>query len=83
MRISPINNNQTNFKAVNQKYLEWAKKEAKGVHRLGELLFNTPMSVAPTCKTVLPICFRAFSPSAILAKKIALILRNVNRFVFS
>ena len=39
MQISPINqNNKTNFQAVNQKYYQWAKKEAKGVQRFGELL---------------------------------------------
>ena len=27
MRISPINQNQNSFKAVNQKYYQWAKKE--------------------------------------------------------
>ena len=39
MQILPINkNNQTNFQAVNQKYLQMAKKEAKGGHRFGEIL---------------------------------------------
>ena len=39
MRISPINNNnQINSKAVNQKYYQWAEREAKGGKRLGELL---------------------------------------------
>ena len=39
MKISPISqNNQTNYKAVNQKYYEWAKKEAKGGKRFGEML---------------------------------------------
>ncbi len=39
MQISPINkNNQTNFQAVNQKYLQMAKKEAKGGQRFGEIL---------------------------------------------
>ena len=37
MRISQVNNNQNNFKAVNQKYYQWAQKEAKGVQRFGEL----------------------------------------------
>ena len=39
MQILPINkNNQTNFQAVNQKYLQMAKKEAKGRQRFGEIL---------------------------------------------
>ena len=39
MQILPINkNNQTNFQAVNQKYLQMAKKEAKGGQRFGEIL---------------------------------------------
>ncbi|MBE7712017.1 MAG: hypothetical protein E7Z92_07780 [Cyanobacteria bacterium SIG31] len=38
MKISPINNNQTSFKAVNQKYYEWAKKEMQGTKDFGELL---------------------------------------------
>lgn len=39
MQILPINqNNKTNFQAINQKYYQWAKKEAKGVQRFGELL---------------------------------------------
>ena len=39
MKILPINqNNQINNKAVNQKYYQWAQKEAKGVKRFGELL---------------------------------------------
>lgn len=29
MRILSINQNQNNFKAVNQKYYQWAKKEVK------------------------------------------------------
>ena len=38
MKISPINqNNQINNKAVNQKYYEWAKKEAKATKGFGEL----------------------------------------------
>ena len=46
MKISPINqNNQINNKAVNQKYYEWAKKEAKGVKRFGELFFQLKMDV--------------------------------------
>ena len=39
MRILPINaNNQINSKAVNQKYYEWAVKEAKATKGFGELL---------------------------------------------
>ena len=38
MQILPINRNQTNFQAVNEKYLQMAKKEAKGVQRFGEIL---------------------------------------------
>lgn len=38
MRISPINQNQNSFKAVNQKYYQWAKKEACGGKRFAELL---------------------------------------------
>ncbi|MBQ4115673.1 hypothetical protein IJD34_09765 [bacterium] len=47
MKISPINKcNQINYKAVNQKYYEWAKKEAKGVKRFGELLRQLRYDVA-------------------------------------
>ena len=38
MLISPINQSQNSFKAVNQKYYQWAKKEASGGKRFGELL---------------------------------------------
>ncbi len=39
MRILPINsNNQVSSKAVNQKYYQWAEREAKGGKRFGELL---------------------------------------------
>ena len=39
MRILPINNNnQINSKAVNQKYYQWAEREARGCCRFGELL---------------------------------------------
>ena len=39
MRILPINNNsQINSKAINQKYYQWAEREAKGGKRFGELL---------------------------------------------
>ena len=39
MRILPINNSiQINSKAVNQKYYQWAEKEAKATKGLGELL---------------------------------------------
>ena len=38
MKILPINNkNQVSSKAVNQKYYQWAEREAKGCKRLGEL----------------------------------------------
>lgn len=46
MRISQINNNQNNFKAVNQKYYQWAQKEAKGVQRFGELFFQLKFAVS-------------------------------------
>ena len=46
MQILPINkNNQTNFQAVNQKYLQMAKKEAKGVQRFDEIIFRIKMDV--------------------------------------
>ena len=39
MRILPINaNNQISSKAVNQKYYEWAVKEANGRKRISEIL---------------------------------------------
>ena len=39
MQILPINkNNQTNFQAINQKYFQMAKKEAKRGRRFGEIL---------------------------------------------
>ena len=44
MRIQQINS-QNNFKAVNQKYYKWAEKEAKGVHRFGEILFQIEADV--------------------------------------
>ena len=44
MRITPVNN--TNFKAVNQKYYNWAKKEMQGACRLGELTQQLSMDVA-------------------------------------
>ena len=47
MQILPINkNNQTNFKAVNQKYLQMAKKEAEGGQRFGEILRTLRYEVA-------------------------------------
>ena len=47
MQILPINkNNQTNFKAVNQKYLQMAKKEAKETRAFGELLTKLRYDVA-------------------------------------
>ena len=39
MQILPIsNNNQASFQAVNQKYYQWAEREAKGGGRFGEIL---------------------------------------------
>ena len=39
MQILPINNNhQTSFQAVNQKYYQWAEREAKATKGFGELL---------------------------------------------
>ena len=38
MLISPIYQSQNSFKAVNQKYYQWAKKEASGGKRFAELL---------------------------------------------
>ena len=38
MLISPINQSQNSFKAVSQKYYQWAKKEASGGKRFAELL---------------------------------------------
>ena len=47
MQILPINkNNQTNFQAVNQKYLQMAEKEAKGGQRFGEILRTLRYEVA-------------------------------------
>jgi len=47
MRISPINNNnQISSKAVNQKYYQWAEREAKGVKRFGELLYQLKFDVS-------------------------------------
>ncbi len=37
MLINPISN-QTNFQAVNQKYYQWAEREAKATKGFGELL---------------------------------------------
>ena len=45
MLISPISN-QTNFRAVNQKYYQWAKKEAKVTQGFGELLEQLRFDVA-------------------------------------
>ena len=39
MRIQPCQNN-TNFSAINQKYLKWAEREVKGVKCFDELLFQ-------------------------------------------
>ena len=47
MQILPINkNNQTNFQAVNQKYLQMAKKEARGVKRFSEIITKLRYDVA-------------------------------------
>ena len=47
MQILPINNNhQTSFQAVNQKYYQWAEREAKGGKRFGELLRQLMYNVA-------------------------------------
>ena len=64
MRITPVNN--TNFKAVNQKYYNWAKKEMQGACRLGELLEQLTMDVAwknmsaqdgiDTVKAIIKLC---------------------------
>lgn len=53
MRISPINQNQNSFKAVNQKYYQWAKKDIKqGIGLSGELLTQIEMKV----------CWKELSP---------------------
>ena len=53
MRIVPIsNNNQTSFQAINQKYDQWAEREAKGVWGFGELFFQLKMDVH--CKNIHP-----------------------------
>lgn len=46
MRISPINSNQNNFKAVNPKYYKWAEREAKGTKGFGELFFQLKLDVS-------------------------------------
>ena len=47
MRILSINNsNQISSKAVNQKYYQWAEREAKGGKRFGELLRQLRYDVA-------------------------------------
>ncbi len=45
MLINPISN-QTSFRAVNQKYYQWAKKEANGCKRFGEILEQLRFDVA-------------------------------------
>ncbi len=45
MKINPISN-QTSFQAVNQKYYQWAKKEAKATQGFGELLEQLRFDVA-------------------------------------
>lgn len=44
MLINPISNQ--NFKAVNQKYYQWAEKEAKATKGFGELLRQLRYDVA-------------------------------------
>ena len=45
MLINPISN-QTNFQAVNQKYYQWAEREAKGVKRFGELFYQLKFDIS-------------------------------------
>ncbi len=45
MLINPISH-QTNFQAVNQKYYQWAEKEAKATKGFGELLRQLRYDVA-------------------------------------
>ena len=45
MQITPINNS-TNFQAVNQKYYQWAQKEAKGVKSYAELFYQLKFDVS-------------------------------------
>ena len=46
MQILSINNsNQISSKAVNQKYYQWAEREAKGVKRFGELFTQLKMDI--------------------------------------
>ena len=53
MLISPINQSQNSFKAVNQKYYQWAKKDIKqGIGLSGELLTQIEMKV----------CWKKLSP---------------------
>ena len=53
MRISPIKQNQNSFKAVNQKYYQWAKEDIKqGIGLSGELLTQIEMKV----------CWKELSP---------------------
>lgn len=61
MRIQPYQNN-TNFTAINQKYLKWAEREAKGIECFDELLFQigfktslgklTPQDAIDTLKAI-------------------------------
>ena len=47
MKILPINNNsQINSKAVNQKYYQWAEREAKGVERFAELFYQLKFDIS-------------------------------------
>ena len=47
MQILPINNNnQASFQAVNQKYYQWAEREAKATKGFGELLTQLRYDVA-------------------------------------
>ena len=46
MLISPINQSQNSFKAVNQKYYQWAKKELSGSRCFGELLYQFKFDIS-------------------------------------
>ena len=47
MQISPINQSQNSFKAVNQKYYQWAKRDIEGgIGLSGEVLTQIEMNVS-------------------------------------
>ena len=46
MLISPINQSQNSFKAVNQKYYQWAKKEASELKCFAELLYRFKFDIS-------------------------------------